>query len=59
MCKISHQRDIKKRVDFQEKMAAMEAQVKQMGVQASQDCDRMAKDRIVTLQLLHKVGPTP
>ncbi|XP_033955505.1 pleckstrin homology-like domain family B member 1 isoform X2 [Pseudochaenichthys georgianus] len=37
-----------------EKMAAMEAQVKQMGVQASQDCDRMAKDRIVTLQLLHK-----
>ncbi|KAK5858372.1 hypothetical protein PBY51_002517 [Eleginops maclovinus] len=37
-----------------EKMATMEAQVKQLGVQAAQDCDRMAKDRIVTLQLIHK-----
>ncbi|XP_032390354.1 pleckstrin homology-like domain family B member 1 isoform X3 [Etheostoma spectabile] len=37
-----------------EKMATMEAQVKQLGLQAAQDCERMAKDRTVTLQLLHK-----
>ncbi|XP_037603823.1 pleckstrin homology-like domain family B member 1 isoform X12 [Sebastes umbrosus] len=37
-----------------EKMAAMEAQVKQLGLQAAQDCERMVKDRTVTLQLLHK-----
>nr|XP_020454623.1 pleckstrin homology-like domain family B member 1 isoform X2 [Monopterus albus]XP_020454625.1 pleckstrin homology-like domain family B member 1 isoform X2 [Monopterus albus]XP_020454626.1 pleckstrin homology-like domain family B member 1 isoform X2 [Monopterus albus] len=36
-----------------EKMAALEAQVKQLGLQAAQDCERMAKDRTVTLQLLH------
>ncbi|XP_059207999.1 pleckstrin homology-like domain family B member 1 [Centropristis striata] len=37
-----------------EKMAAMEAQVKQLGLQAVQDCERMANDRTLTLQLLHK-----
>ncbi|XP_039682302.1 pleckstrin homology-like domain family B member 1 isoform X10 [Perca fluviatilis] len=37
-----------------EKIATMEAQVKQLGLQAAQDCERMAKDRTVTLQLLHK-----
>lgn len=37
-----------------EKMAALEAQVKQLGLQAVQDCERMAKDRTVTVQLLHK-----
>ncbi|XP_078122177.1 pleckstrin homology-like domain family B member 1 isoform X3 [Sander vitreus] len=37
-----------------EKMATMEAQVKQLGLQAAQDCERIAKDRTVTLQLLHK-----
>ncbi|KAM9728151.1 pleckstrin homology-like domain family B member 1 isoform 3-T3 [Menidia menidia] len=37
-----------------EKMAALEAQVKQMGLQASQDCERLGKDKAVTLQLLHK-----
>ncbi|XP_063343590.1 pleckstrin homology-like domain family B member 1 isoform X5 [Pelmatolapia mariae] len=37
-----------------EKMAALEAQVKQLGLQASQDCERLAKDRTVTLHLLQK-----
>uniref|UniRef100_A0A7N8Y869 Pleckstrin homology-like domain, family B, member 1a n=1 Tax=Mastacembelus armatus TaxID=205130 RepID=A0A7N8Y869_9TELE len=37
-----------------ERMAALEAQVKELGLQAAQDCERMAKDRTVTLQLLHK-----
>ncbi|XP_035808696.2 pleckstrin homology-like domain family B member 1 isoform X2 [Amphiprion ocellaris] len=37
-----------------EKMATLEAQVKQLGLQASQDCERMVRDRTVTLQLLHK-----
>lgn len=39
-------------------MAALEAQVKQMGLQAAQDCERLARDRALTLQLLQKVGPT-
>nr|XP_033499481.1 pleckstrin homology-like domain family B member 1 isoform X8 [Epinephelus lanceolatus] len=37
-----------------EKIAAMEAQVKQLGLQATQDCERIARERTVTLQLLHK-----
>ncbi|KAM3600707.1 uncharacterized protein V6R79_001038 [Siganus canaliculatus] len=37
-----------------EKMASLEAQVKQLGLQAAQECERMAKDRTVTLQLLQK-----
>lgn len=40
----------------QEKMMALEAQVKQLGFQAAQDCERLTKDRTLTLQLLHKVG---
>lgn len=47
------------RFDLQEKMAAMEAQVKQLGLQAAHDCERMSKDRTVTLQLLHKVSLSP
>ncbi|XP_071317157.1 pleckstrin homology-like domain family B member 1 isoform X9 [Trachinotus anak] len=37
-----------------EKMAALDAQAKQLGLQAAGDCERMAKDRTLTLQLLHK-----
>lgn len=37
-------------------MGALEAQVRQLGLQAAQDCERLAKDRTLTLQLLHKVG---
>ena len=39
----------------QEKMAVLEAQANQLGVQAAQDCEKMAKDRTLALQLLHKV----
>jgi len=48
--------NIKIHVDSQEKVAALEAQAKQLGFQASQDCERLAKDRTVTLQLLRKVS---
>ncbi|XP_034463631.1 pleckstrin homology-like domain family B member 1 isoform X10 [Hippoglossus hippoglossus] len=37
-----------------EKMASMEAQGKQLGLQAAQDCERMVRDRAVALQMLHK-----
>ncbi|XP_077961284.1 pleckstrin homology-like domain family B member 1 isoform X4 [Gasterosteus aculeatus] len=37
-----------------EKMTAIEAQAKQLALQAAQDCERMAKDRTMTLQQLHK-----
>ncbi|XP_071024513.1 pleckstrin homology-like domain family B member 1 isoform X6 [Oncorhynchus clarkii lewisi] len=37
-----------------EKMAALEVQANQLGLQAAQDCERMAKDRTLALQLLHK-----
>ncbi|XP_077448460.1 pleckstrin homology-like domain family B member 1 isoform X7 [Stigmatopora argus] len=37
-----------------EKMATLDAQVKQLGLQATHDCERMAKERANTLQLLHK-----
>uniref|UniRef100_H3D2G3 Pleckstrin homology-like domain family B member 1 n=1 Tax=Tetraodon nigroviridis TaxID=99883 RepID=H3D2G3_TETNG len=37
-----------------ERMYALEAQVKQLGFQAAQDCERLTKDRTLTLQLLHK-----
>lgn len=37
-------------------MGALEAQVKQLGLQAAHDCERMVKDRTLTLQLLHKVS---
>lgn len=42
--------------DLQEKMTAIEAQAKQLALQAAQDCERMAKDRTMTLQQLHKVS---
>ncbi|XP_023198231.1 pleckstrin homology-like domain family B member 1 isoform X6 [Xiphophorus maculatus] len=41
-----------------ERMAALEAQVKQLGMQASQDCEKIAKDRTAMLQLLHKEQDT-
>ncbi|XP_026227278.1 pleckstrin homology-like domain family B member 1 isoform X3 [Anabas testudineus] len=37
-----------------ERMAALDAQVKQLGLQAAQDSERITKDRTVTLQILHK-----
>ncbi len=36
-------------------MAALEIQANQLGLQAAQDCERMAKDRTRTLQMLQKV----
>ena len=43
-------------VDSQERMSALDAQVKQLGLQAARDCERIAKDRTLMLQLLHKVS---
>ncbi|XP_019133630.2 pleckstrin homology-like domain family B member 1 isoform X7 [Larimichthys crocea] len=37
-----------------ERIGALEAQVKTLGLQTAQDCERLAKDRMLTLQLLHK-----
>ncbi|XP_052448836.1 pleckstrin homology-like domain family B member 1 isoform X10 [Carassius gibelio] len=37
-----------------EKMAALEIQAKQLGLQAAQDCEKMAKDRTLALQMLQK-----
>lgn len=37
-------------------MAALEIQANQLGVQAAQDCEKMAKDRTMALQMLHKVS---
>ncbi|XP_061558861.1 pleckstrin homology-like domain family B member 1 isoform X6 [Phycodurus eques] len=37
-----------------EKMATLDAQAKQLGLQATHDCNRMAKERAATLQLLHQ-----
>uniref|UniRef100_A0A672Z260 Pleckstrin homology-like domain family B member 1 n=1 Tax=Sphaeramia orbicularis TaxID=375764 RepID=A0A672Z260_9TELE len=37
-----------------EKMAALETQVKQLGIQATQDCDRIVRERTVTVHLLQK-----
>ncbi len=36
-------------------MSALEAQANQLGLQASQECERLAKDRTLTLQMLQKV----
>ncbi|XP_072525514.1 pleckstrin homology-like domain family B member 1 isoform X2 [Salminus brasiliensis] len=49
--KAEYQRSVAKR---KEKMAALEIQANQLGVQAAQDCERMAKDRTLALQMLHK-----
>ncbi|XP_064840724.1 pleckstrin homology-like domain family B member 1 isoform X1 [Oncorhynchus masou masou] len=37
-----------------DKVAALEVQASQLGQQASQECDKLAKDRNLTLQMLHK-----
>ncbi|XP_030632001.1 LOW QUALITY PROTEIN: pleckstrin homology-like domain family B member 1 [Chanos chanos] len=37
-----------------EKVAALETQANQLGLQAAQECERLAKDRNLTLQLLQK-----
>lgn len=37
-------------------MCALEAQVKQLGFQAAQDCESLTKDKTLALQLLHKVS---
>ena len=37
-------------------MAALEAQANQLGVQATLECEKLAKDRTLILQMLHKVG---
>uniref|UniRef100_A0A673WZ07 Pleckstrin homology-like domain family B member 1 n=1 Tax=Salmo trutta TaxID=8032 RepID=A0A673WZ07_SALTR len=37
-----------------DKVAALEGQASQLGQQASQECDRLAKDRNLALQMLHK-----
>ncbi|XP_021442702.2 pleckstrin homology-like domain family B member 1 isoform X21 [Oncorhynchus mykiss] len=37
-----------------DKVAALEGQASQLGQQASQECDKLAKDRNLTLQMLHK-----
>uniref|UniRef100_A0A9J7Z9U8 Pleckstrin homology-like domain family B member 1 n=1 Tax=Cyprinus carpio carpio TaxID=630221 RepID=A0A9J7Z9U8_CYPCA len=38
-----------------EKVAALESQANQLGIQAAQECERLVKDRSMTLQLLQKV----
>ncbi|XP_035806086.1 pleckstrin homology-like domain family B member 1 isoform X17 [Amphiprion ocellaris] len=37
-----------------EKVSALENQASQLGLQASQECERLAKDRTLTLQMLQK-----
>ncbi|KAM6933569.1 pleckstrin homology-like domain family B member 1 [Xenentodon cancila] len=37
-----------------EKVSALENQANQLGQQASQECERLAKERTLTLQMLHK-----
>ncbi|XP_059389275.1 pleckstrin homology-like domain family B member 1 isoform X14 [Carassius carassius] len=37
-----------------EKVASLESQANQLGIQATQECERLAKDRSLTLQLLQK-----
>uniref|UniRef100_A0A672I9H6 Pleckstrin homology-like domain family B member 1 n=1 Tax=Salarias fasciatus TaxID=181472 RepID=A0A672I9H6_SALFA len=37
-----------------EKVSALESQASQLGLQASQECERLAKDRTLTLQMLQK-----
>lgn len=41
---------------FQDKVAALEAQVKELGLQAVQECERIAGERTVMLHLLQKVS---
>lgn len=48
---------------LKDKVAALEKQANQLGLQSVQECEKLAKDRSVTLQLLQKVhnmyGPPP
>uniref|UniRef100_A0A671UKT9 Pleckstrin homology-like domain family B member 1 n=1 Tax=Sparus aurata TaxID=8175 RepID=A0A671UKT9_SPAAU len=39
---------------IQEKVSALENQANQLGLQATQECERLAKDRTLTLQMLQK-----
>lgn len=39
----------------QEKVSALENQANQLSLQSSQECERLAKDRTLTLQMLQKV----
>lgn len=38
-------------------MAALEFHANQLGVQAAQDCERLARDRTIALQILQRVRP--
>ncbi|XP_060718488.1 pleckstrin homology-like domain family B member 1 isoform X8 [Tachysurus vachellii] len=49
--KAEYQRSVAKR---KEKMAALEIHANQLGMQAAKDSERMAKDRTIALQMLHK-----
>ncbi|XP_016327820.1 pleckstrin homology-like domain family B member 1 isoform X5 [Sinocyclocheilus anshuiensis] len=49
--KAEYHRSVAKR---KEKMAALEIQANQLGLQAAQDCEKMAKDRTLALQMLQK-----
>lgn len=39
-------------------MSALEKQANQLGQQASQECERLAQDKTLTLQMLQKVQNT-
>ncbi|XP_027900382.1 pleckstrin homology-like domain family B member 1 isoform X9 [Xiphophorus couchianus] len=49
--KAEYHRSVAKR---KEKVSALEKQARQLGQQASQECERLAKDRTLTLQMLQK-----
>ncbi|KAI5098773.1 pleckstrin-like-like domain family B member 1 isoform X16, partial [Silurus meridionalis] len=49
--KAQYQSSVAKR---KEKLSALEKQANQLGLQAAQECEKLAKDRSVTLQLLQK-----
>ncbi|XP_056601600.1 pleckstrin homology-like domain family B member 1 isoform X3 [Triplophysa dalaica] len=49
--KAEYHRSVGKR---KEKMAVLEIQANQLGLQAAQDCERMVKDRTLALQMLNK-----
>ncbi|XP_031428313.1 pleckstrin homology-like domain family B member 1 isoform X2 [Clupea harengus] len=49
--KADYHRSVAKR---KERMAALEMQANQLGLQAAQECERMAKDRTLALQILQK-----
>lgn len=57
LCVKKNTQNNKRTVNSQEKVAALDAQVRQLGLQASQDCERMVKERTAALQQLQKVSP--